>query len=59
MAIKFEKYPRAKVCPTKAKNKIFFVSPYATDPKKKPHPEKGFHDLDFFFRQNLYFRAFF
>ena len=35
----------------KARNKIIFVSPYTTDPKKWPFPKIFFHDLeiDFFF----------
>ena len=34
----------------KAKNKIFFVSPFVTDPKKiGPTQKKLFHDLEIFF----------
>ena len=36
-----------------AKNKIYVVSPYATDPKKGPTLKKKI-----FFHQNLYFRGF-
>ena len=37
--------------PYQAKNKIFFVSPYAADPKKMALSKKIFHDLEriFFF----------
>ena len=40
-----------------AKNKLFFVSPYATNPKKMALRKFFFHDLEiifFFIHQNLY-----